>query len=158
MYRAAVITVSDRVASGTLTDRSGPLAVEALRAGGFECADPVVIADGDNAVEFALRHALTSGARVIVTTGGTGVGPRDLTPEGTSRLLDHQLLGIAEELRRVASRERPSGIISRGVAGVAGGALVVNLPGLPEMVTPGMQVVLSVADRVLEQLGGRDRG
>jgi molybdenum cofactor synthesis domain-containing protein len=155
-YAAAVITVSDRSSRGEREDLSGPIAVAALRAAGFGCDDPVVIPDGADEVEAALRAALTDGIRVIVTTGGTGVGPRDETPEGTQRLLTRRIPGIAEELRRRATAQKPAGMLSRGVTGIAEGAFVVNLPGSPSAVEAGMPVVVGVAAHVLEQLHGGD--
>ncbi|WP_308491637.1 MogA/MoaB family molybdenum cofactor biosynthesis protein [Microbacterium terrisoli] len=155
-YSAAVITVSDRSSRGESEDLSGPLAVAALREAGFACDDPIVIPDGADSVEQALRAAITDGIRVIVTTGGTGVGPRDETPEGTRRVLTVTIPGIAEELRRRATAERPAGMLSRGVSGVAEAAVIVNLPGSPAAVASGMPVVLSVAPHLLGQLRGDD--
>ena len=163
-YRAIVITVSDRSAAGAREDRSGPAAVAALRAGGWDCADPVVVPDGADSVEAALRAALAEGARLIVTTGGTGVSPRDATPEGTARVLTRQVPGIAEELRRLGASEKPGGMLSRGLAGVVdaapsgarAGALVVNLPGSTAAVGSGIPVILSVARHVIDQLAGGD--
>lgn len=160
MPSAAVITVSDRAAAARRGDASGPVAVEALRAAGWVCPDPVVVPDGADAVEAALRAALAAGARLVVTSGGTGVGPRDRTPEGTARVLSRTLPGIGEALRRAGADETPAAILSRGVAGVvdAQRALVVNLPGSPRAVETGIAVVLTVASHVLDQLDGDDHG
>jgi molybdenum cofactor synthesis domain-containing protein len=158
MTRSAVITVSDRSAAGLRADAGGPLAVAALREAGYECDDAVVVPDGADSVEAALRAALAAGARVIVTTGGTGVGPRDRTPEGTSAVLDREVPGIAEELRRGGAAVMPAGMLSRGLAGIAGDALVVNLPGSPGGVRDGMPVILSIAAHVLAQVAGGDHG
>jgi molybdopterin adenylyltransferase len=154
--RAVVITVSDRSAAGVRADASGPVAVEALREAGFSCDEAVVVRDGADVVESALRAAIAEGARLVVTTGGTGVGPRDRTPEGTTRVIERDVPGIAEELRRRGAAEKPAGMLSRGLAGVAEGALIVNLPGSPGAVASGMPVVLSVARHVIDQLGGGD--
>jgi molybdenum cofactor synthesis domain-containing protein len=154
--RAAVLTVSDRSAAGLRADEGGPIAVTALRDAGFECADARVVADGAAPVAEALRELLTSGARLVVTTGGTGIGPRDRTPEGTASVIERELPGIAEELRRRGAAEKPAGMLSRGLAGVAGGALIVNLPGAPKAVVAGMPVILSVAQHVIDQLAGAD--
>lgn len=156
MPSAVVITVSDRSAEGTRPDTSGPVAVEALRAAGYACADAMIVRDGADSVEDALRRALASSTQLIVTTGGTGVSPRDQTPEGTRRVLDREVPGIAEELRRLGAAEKPGGMLSRGLAGVAGDALVVNLPGSTAAVASGVPVILSVARHVIDQLAGGD--
>ena len=155
---AVVLTVSDRSAAGTRPDASGPVAVAALREADWACDDPTVVPDGADRVEQALRSALDAGAQLIVTTGGTGVGPHDRTPEGTARVLDRQVPGIAEELRRIGAAEKPAGMLSRGLAGVSGRALVVNLPGSPAGVASGMPVILAVAAHVISQLAGGDHG
>ncbi|MCP2636399.1 MogA/MoaB family molybdenum cofactor biosynthesis protein [Microbacterium sp. HD4P20] len=156
--RAAVITVSDRSASGEREDASGPIAVAALREAGFHCADAVVVADGADNVERALTAQIVAGVKLLITTGGTGVSLRDQTPEGTVRVVTREVPGIAEELRRRGAAEKPAGMLTRGVAGVVDphGALVVNLPGSPAGVASGMPVILSVARHVLDQLGGGD--
>jgi len=156
MLRAAVITVSDRSAAGERDDASGPVAVEALREAGFACDGAVIVPDGADYVERALRSAIDAGARLVVTTGGTGVSPRDETPEGTARVIERTVPGIAEELRRRGAAEMPAGMLSRGLAGVAAGALIVNLPGSPRAVASGMPLVLSVARHVTDQLRGED--
>lgn len=156
--RAAVITVSDRSAAGERVDASGPVAVAALRGRGFTCDDAVVVADGADSVERAISAEVLAGAKLVVTTGGTGVAPRDQTPEGTARVVTRMVPGIAEELRRRGAAEKPAALLSRGIAGVVDpyGALVVNLPGSPGAVADGMPVVLSVARHVIDQLGGGD--
>jgi molybdenum cofactor synthesis domain-containing protein len=158
MTRAVVVTVSDRSAAGQRTDRSGPIAVAALRDAGFDCPDAVVVPDGADSVERALTAEIVAGVKLVVTTGGTGVSPRDQTPEGTARVVSREIPGIAEELRRRGAAELPAGMLTRGIAGVVDphGVLVVNLPGSPGGVASGMPVVLSVASHVLDQLGGSD--
>lgn len=153
---AVVLTVSDRSAAGVRADAAGPVAVAALRGAGWACADARVIADGADTVEAALREAITAGARLVVTTGGTGLAPRDETPEGTARVIEREIPGIAEELRRRSVVEKPAGMLSRGLAGVAGAALVVNLPGSPAAVASGMPVIVSIAGHVRDQLDGGD--
>ncbi|WP_137843184.1 molybdenum cofactor synthesis domain-containing protein [Microbacterium sp. 2FI] len=158
MIRAAVITVSDRSAAGERVDSSGPIAVAALREAGFDCAEAVVVADGADSVERALQAEIVAGVKLVVTTGGTGVGPRDETPEGTARVITREIPGIAEALRRRGVSEKPAGMLTRGIAGVVDphGALVVNLPGSTAGVSSGMPVLLSVARHVIDQLGGGD--
>ena len=153
---AAVVTVSDRSARGERADASGPLAVAALRAAGYTCHGATVVVDGIESVEAALRQALASGSRVVVTTGGTGLAPRDLTPEGTARVAERTLPGIAEELRRRGSADTPAALLSRGLAAVSGSALIVNLPGSPRAVESAMPLIVSLAPHVLDQLDGGD--
>ncbi|MDT0180421.1 MogA/MoaB family molybdenum cofactor biosynthesis protein [Microbacterium sp. ARD31] len=155
-HTAAVVTVSDRSAAGERPDSSGPIAVAALRAAGFACEDALVVPDGADSVERALQALAAGGARVIVTTGGTGVGPRDQTPEGTLRVIDRELPGIGEELRRRGVSEKPAAMLSRGVAGIAARSLIVNLPGSTAAVRSGMPVILAVAGHVIDQLDGGD--
>ncbi|MBY6061422.1 molybdenum cofactor biosynthesis protein B [Microbacterium esteraromaticum] len=156
MSTAAVLTVSDRSAAGMRDDAAGPVAVAALREAGFDCADASVVSDGADAVEQALRGFLATGIRLIVTTGGTGVAPRDETPEGTARVIERMLPGVAEQLRSAGAAVKPAAMLSRGVAGVTGRALIVNLPGSPRAVAEGMPLVLSIARHVLDQLDGED--
>lgn len=153
--RAHVITVSDRSAAGERPDRSGPRAAEALTAAGYEVSLSVV-ADGAAPVEKELRAVLDAGARLVVTSGGTGVGPRDRTPEGTRAVVERELPGVAEQLRRRGAQSSPYAVLSRGVVGVAGTALVVNLPGSPSAVVEGLEVVLPVVPHILDQLSGGD--
>ena len=158
---AAVITVSDRCASGSRQDTSGPLLAEALRAAGHEVTTTLV-PDGADSVAGALRAALTAGARLIITTGGTGVGPRDRTPEGTRLVIDREIPGVAEVLRGAGNPSSPHAALSRGIAGVVDasadrpGAFLVNLPGSPGAIRDGVPVVLGLVDHVLAQLAGGD--
>ncbi|WDG17354.1 MogA/MoaB family molybdenum cofactor biosynthesis protein [Microbacterium sp. Clip185] len=156
MRLAAVITVSDRSAAGEREDASGPVAVAQLRAAGWECAPARVVADGVDSVESALRAALAEGAQLIVTSGGTGVSPRDQTPEASARVIERELPGIAEELRRRGGESKPAALLTRGLAGTARGAFIVNLPGKPAAVAEGMPLILAVADHVIDQLAGGD--
>lgn len=156
--RASVITVSDRSARGERADASGPRAVELLTEAGFE-AGSTVVPDGVESVRGALAAALDSGARLVITTGGTGVGPRDLTPEGTRPLIERELPGVAELLRREGAAQTPMAAISRGLAGVTGGdnrALIVNLPGSEKAVVQGLSVLLPITPHILDQLRGGD--
>lgn len=161
MERSRVITVSDRCAAGTREDASGPVLAGALADAGYQ-VDLIVVPDGEDSVRAALLEALDAGARLIVTTGGTGVGPRDRTPEGTRTVLDRQLPGIAELLRARGLERATHAALTRGIAGVVdavdgtGGALVVNLPGSPKAVREGIEVLLPLVGHVLDQLSGGD--
>lgn len=153
--RAVVITVSDRSASGEREDLAGPIAAASLAEAGFAC-ETTIVPDGADSVEGAVRAALAEGARLVVTTGGTGIAPRDQTPEGTRRVIDREIPGIAEELRRIGAAVAPGGLLSRGVAGAAGDALVVNLAGSPGAVRDGMLLIRRLAPHILDQLEGSD--
>jgi molybdenum cofactor synthesis domain-containing protein len=157
---ACVITVSDRSFAGEREDRGGPIAVGLLREAGWHCPDAEIVADGADSVSDALRRALGRGAKLIITTGGTGIAPRDETPEGTRPVLTRELPGIAEELRRHGLADTPKSVLSRGLAGVVDpfGALVVNLPGSTNAVASGIPIVLTVAEHIVDQLAGGDHG
>jgi molybdenum cofactor synthesis domain-containing protein len=156
---AAVVVASDRCARGEAEDRSGPRAVELLGAAGLDVGAPHVVPDGARSVGDAIRSALDAGARVVVTSGGTGVGPRDETPEGTRPLLHRELPGLAEALRRHGEQHVRSAVLSRGVAGVtAEGALLVNLPGSTRGVEQGLDVLVPLLPHLLDQIHGGDHG
>ena len=155
--RALAVTVSNRAAAGVYADTSGPVLVELLRSAGCEVVDgPLVIPDGDP-VEAALRDAVAAGYDVVVTTGGTGLTPADLTPEMTRRVLAKEIPGIAEALRSAgAAAGVPSAILSRGLAGVASRTLIVNLPGSSGGVRDGMNVLRPILLHAVDQIRGGD--
>lgn len=153
MSRAAVITVSDRSARGERPDASGPLLAGLLRELGLEVGEPVVVPDEVDAVQEALRAA-ASAYDLVVTTGGTGLSPRDVTPEATAPLLDRQVPGIAEALRSRSADRVPTSVLSRGLVGTIGAALVVNLPGSTGGVRDGVAVLAPVLEHALAQLRG----
>ena len=150
-----VITVSDRVAAGERTDASGPIAVSLLQTAGYAVSSSCV-ADGVASVQHALRAAMDSGARLVVTTGGTGISPRDHTPEATETILERLLPGIPELFRAEGLKKTRHAALTRGIAGVAGRALVVNLPGSPRAVTESLGVLLPLVPHILDQLDGGD--
>jgi len=153
--QAKVLTVSDGVVAGTRDDASGRALVEQLRAAGYDVVDHRVSADGAEPVAAALRDLTDGFAGLVVTTGGTGFGPRDLTPEGTRAAIDREAPGIAEAIRR-ASYEggRGFGMLSRGVAGARGAALICNLPGSASGAREGLEVLLPIAPHALDLLAG----
>jgi molybdenum cofactor synthesis domain-containing protein len=156
VIRALAVTVSNRAAAGIYADTSGPVLVELLRSAGCETDGPVVIPDGAP-VEAALRDALAAGYDVVVTTGGTGLTPGDLTPEMTRLIIDREIPGIAEAIRAAGvSAGVPSAMLSRGVAGLAGTTLIVNLPGSTGGVKDGMSVLGAVMQHALDQAKGGD--
>jgi molybdopterin adenylyltransferase len=146
--RAKVLTVSDGVVAGTRDDRSGPVLLARLADAGFHVVDRRVVEDGAEPVAAALRDLTTGFAGLVVTTGGTGFGPRDLTPEGTRAVLDREAPGLAEAMRLVS----PLGRLSRAVAGTAGRALVLNTPGSPSGAVECLEAVLDVLPHALRLL------
>jgi molybdenum cofactor biosynthesis protein B len=157
--RAVVITVSDRSHGGERHDASGPALAEGLRSLGFEVGDVVVVPDDVGAIQGALRDAARDGVDVAVTTGGTGFAPRDVTPEATRPLLEREAPGLVEALRRTRQDEIPTTILSRGVAGVVGRTLVLNLPGSTGAVRDGVVVLAPVVGHLVAQLrGGGEHG
>ncbi len=155
-HTAAVITSSTRAAAGVYPDRSGPVIVERLRGWGFEVEDAVVVSDGE---EFgsALRSALEAGPSLVLTTGGTGLTPTDVTPEQTAPLLDRLVPGVAEAIRSAGvAKGVPTAMLSRGLVGVAGFTLVANLPGSSGGVRDALDVLEPVLAHALAQIPGSD--
>jgi molybdenum cofactor synthesis domain-containing protein len=154
--KATVVTASNRAAAGVYEDTTGPLIVSALHGLGFEVTGPVVVPDGDPVGE-AIRTAVDAGARAVITTGGTGLTPTDLTPEVTRPLLDREIPGIAEAIRaHGAAKGVPTAALSRGLAGISGQTLVVNLPGSRGGVKDGLAVVVPLLVHAVEQIVGSD--
>jgi molybdenum cofactor synthesis domain-containing protein len=154
--RALVVTVSTRAASGVYDDRAGPVARDGLREMDFEVDGPQVVPDGDP-VETALRDAVSAEYDVVVTTGGTGLTPRDLTPEMTRRVIDREVPGVADAIRaRGAEAGVLTAVLSRGIVGLAGTTLIVNLPGSPGGVRDGIGVLSGVLGHAVEQAHGGD--
>ena len=153
--RAVVITVSTRAAGGTYTDESGPVVAQLLRDSGFDVADIIVIPDGRQTVGDAIRAA-TAGADVVVTTGGTGLSPTDVTPEATLDVVDRVVPGLAELMRAASLAVTPMAALSRAAAGTLGATLVINLPGSPKAARENLEAVLPVLGHAVEQLRGGD--
>lgn len=154
--RAEVVVASNRAAAGVYADETGPLIVAALQELGFVTDAAVVVPDGDP-VGAAISAAVAGGARVVLTTGGTGLTPTDRTPEQTRALLDFEVPGIAEAIRAAgAAAGIPTAVLSRGVAGVVGDCLVVNLPGSRGGVKDGLAVLRPILVHAVEQVVGSD--
>jgi molybdenum cofactor synthesis domain-containing protein len=154
--RARVIVASNRAAAGVYADTSGPLLVAGLRDLGCDVdPDPVVVPDGDPVTE-ALRVAVADGVDVVLTSGGTGLTPTDRTPEATRGLLDLEIPGIAEAIRAYSRDRVPTSALSRGLAGVAGRTLVVNLPGSTGGALDGLAVLGPILRHTVEQIRGGD--
>ena len=147
-----MITVSDRCAAGEAEDLSGPAVARLLESAGIEVTNSNLIPDEADEIRALLREA---GADLVVTTGGTGLGPRDVTPQATAQELDYQVPGLGEEMRRAGLASTPLSVLSRGLAGVRGRTLILNLPGSERAATESLAAVLPVLGHALELLRGR---
>ncbi len=153
---AVVLVASTRAAAGVYEDRSGPILVDRLRQWGFTVGHPIVVPDGDE-LGFALGEVLASEPDLVLTSGGTGLTPTDLTPEVTGPLLDRQVPGVAEALRAAGiAKGLPTAMLSRGLAGISGRTFVVNLPGSRGGVTDALEVLEGVLGHILLQIPGSD--
>ena len=155
LARAAVLTVSDRAAAGTYVDTAGPAVAAMLREAGFAAGDPDVLPDDPDAIAAWLRRqADDEGAALAITAGGTGLGPRDHTPQVTESVLDYRVDGLAEAMRAASIAVVPTAMLSRAVAGVRGRTLIVNLPGSERGARENLEVVLPVLAHAVAQITG----
>ena len=152
--RAAVITASTKGARGERVDESGPAMRDVLVANKIEVVSLDLVPDDVALISAAIRAGIAKGANVILTTGGTGLSPNDVTPEATRAVIDREVPGIAEALRARSLEKTAHGMLSRGIAGAAGKALVVNLPGSPKAVRGSLEVLLPVLPHAVELLAG----
>jgi len=156
--RALVVTASNRAAAGVYADTAGPLLVAGLAEMGFAVDGPVVVPDGEP-VQQELRRAVAAGYDVVLTTGGTGLSPTDRTPEATAAVVDRPVPGLAEAIRGYGvAHGIPTAALSRGLAGLAGSTLVVNLPGSPGGCRDGLAVLAGVLPHAIDQVRGGDHG
>lgn len=152
-----MITVSDGVSAGTREDKSGQALLELLRRTDFDVSGPEVVPDDEDRIKDAIVVAAAAGANLVVTTGGTGLGPRDVTPQATSALVEYDVPGVAELMRRAGASSTPMAALSRGIAGVRGRTLILNVPGSTKGATESLDAVMPVLAHALELLQGNTR-
>ncbi|HEY5493011.1 MAG TPA: MogA/MoaB family molybdenum cofactor biosynthesis protein [Candidatus Anoxymicrobiaceae bacterium] len=154
-YKAAVVTVSDKGAAGEREDESGVVVREILQSHGIEVARREIVPDETNLLSELMVALCDQGIDLIVTTGGTGVSPRDVTPEATLAVIDREVPGMAEAMRAASLEVTPHAMLSRAVCGLRGGALIINLPGSPKGARENLEVVMAAVPHALEVAAGR---
>jgi molybdenum cofactor synthesis domain-containing protein len=154
MSKAHVITVSDRVSAGQMEDQSGPALLRLLTAAQFDASGPQVVPDIQAGIGDAIVAAAAGGADVVITTGGTGLGPRDVTPQATAAVIDFEVPGIGEAMRRAGAASTPMAALSRGLAGVRGRTLIVNVPGSVKGATESLEAVMPMLSHAIRLLHG----
>jgi molybdenum cofactor biosynthesis protein B len=154
MSRAHVVTISDRASAKKMEDESGPALARILAEAKFEVSGPQVVPDDLRRIADAIVDAVDLGADIVVTTGGTGLGPRDVTPQATSEVIDFEVPGIAETMRLAGAAKTPMAALSRGLAGVRGRALIINVPGSVEGATESLDAVLPMLGHAVRLLHG----
>ena len=152
--KAHVITVSDRASAKKMQDESGPALVRILKQGHFEVSGPDVVPDHQQRITDAIVAAVTGGADVVVTTGGTGLGPRDVTPQATASVIDFEVPGIAEAMRSAGAASTPMAALSRAIAGVMGRTLIINVPGSVDGATESLEAVAPILGHAVRLLRG----
>ena len=152
--KAVVITVSDSRHAGQNPDQSGPAVASLLRKAGYELAPVTIVPDERDQIGAAIKDAVVAGYALIVTTGGTGLGPRDVTPEATAAVLDFEVPGLAEAMRAAGLQKTPLAALSRAVAGVRGGSLIMNLPGSVRGATESLEAVLPALEHAVRLTRG----
>ena len=153
-FTAMVITISDRCAQGQREDASGPLLVQLLQRAGYTVTDTAIVPDEYDVICHALRQAALANTALILTTGGTGFSPRDITPEATAAVCQRMAPGIGEAMRAASLRITPRGMLSRATAGLLDRSLIVNLPGSPTAAQENLEAVLPSLAHGLEMLRG----
>jgi len=157
VHRARVITVSDGVSEGTRADASGPVLLDLLKQAGFEVSGPEVVPDDQARIGDAIIAAVVDRNDLVVTTGGTGLAPRDVTPQATSMLIDYEVPGLGELMRRAGASSTPMAALSRGVVGVRGSAMIINVPGSPKGARESLEAVLPVLGHAMQLLHGHTK-